>query len=56
MVPYIGTDPVERLAARVTLAFFDRYVLGQASARALMIRYGNVPGRSALVFGGRPPP
>ena len=30
LIPYEGTNPVERLTARVTLAFFDRYVLGQA--------------------------
>jgi dienelactone hydrolase len=56
MVPYIGTDPVERLTARVTLAFLDRYVLGRASGLATMFHQGNVPGRAALVSGRQPPP
>jgi fermentation-respiration switch protein FrsA (DUF1100 family) len=56
MEPYAGTNPVERLVSRVTLAFFDRYVLGQAGAAAKMTRYGNVSGFAALVSGGQPPP
>jgi dienelactone hydrolase len=56
MIPYMGTDPVERLVARVTLAFFDRYVLGQVGALATMTREGNVSGTAALVSGGRLPP
>ena len=28
MTPYTGANPVERLVARVTLAFFNQYVLG----------------------------
>jgi predicted dienelactone hydrolase len=55
-VPYWGTNRVERLVARVTLAFFDRYVLGQASALVTMRRDGNVRGQAALVSGRRPPP
>ena len=55
-VPYWGTNRVEQLVARVTLAFFDRYVLGQASALATMRRDGNVRGKAALVSGHRPPP
>jgi hypothetical protein len=54
--PYVGTNRVERLVARVTLAFFNRYVLGQASAQAMMARDGNVRGTVALVSGGAPPP
>jgi len=42
--------------ARVTLAFFDRYVLGQARALATMTRDGNVHGAAALAVGGQPPP
>ena len=34
MEPYSGTNPVERLVARVTVDFFDRYVLGQTDATA----------------------
>ena len=47
---------MERLTARVTLAFFDRYVLGQADALETMTRDGNVAGAAALVSGGQPPP
>ena len=56
LLPYWGTNPVERLVARVTLAFFDRYVLGQPQARATMTRDGNVSGTAALVSGSRLPP
>ena len=56
LIPYEGTNPVERLTARVTLAFFDRYVLGQADALETMTRDGNVAGTAALVSGGQPPP
>ena len=56
LVPYWGTNGVERLVARVTLAFFDRYVLGQAPAVARMARDGNVSGTAALVSGSRLPP
>ena len=56
LIPYEGTNPVERLTARVTLAFFDRYVLGQPDALETMTRDGNVTGTAALVSGGQPPP
>ena len=56
LIPYEGTNPVERLTARVTLAFFDRYVLGHADALETMTRDGNVAGTAALVSGGQPPP
>ena len=56
MMPYAGTNHVERLVARVTLAFFDRYVLGQAGATVTMARDGNISGTAALVSGGQPPP
>ena len=56
LIPYQGTNPVERLTARVTLAFFDRYVLGQPDALETMTRDGNVTGTAALVSGGQPPP
>jgi dienelactone hydrolase len=55
-VPYWGTNPVEQTVAAVTLAFFDRYVLGQTAALQTMTRDGNVRGSAALVSGGRPPP
>jgi hypothetical protein len=56
LTPYEGTNRVERLLARVTLAFFDRYVLGQADALETMTRDGNITGTAALVSGGQPPP
>ena len=56
MVPYTGANPTEQLVARVTLAFFDRYVLGRTGALATMTRYGNVRGIAALVSGDRLPP
>ena len=56
LIPYQGTNPVERVTARVTLAFFDRYVLGQADALKTMTRDGNVTGTAALVSGGQTPP
>jgi dienelactone hydrolase len=55
-VPYVGTNQVERLVARVTLAFFDRYVLGQAGALTTMMRDGNISGAAALAGGAQPPP
>ena len=56
LIPYLGTNPVERLVARVTLAFFDRYVLRQAGAAAAMSRAGNVRGEAELASGGQLPP
>ena len=56
LIPYEGTNPAERLLARVTLAFFDRYVLGQTDALETMTHAGNVTGTAALVGGGQPPP
>jgi fermentation-respiration switch protein FrsA (DUF1100 family) len=55
-VPYWGTNPVEQLVVRVTLAFLDRYVLGQAGALAVMARDGDVAGAATLVSDGRLPP
>ena len=56
MTPYTGVNPVERRVARVTVAFFDRYLLGQAGALATMSREGNAGGAAALVSGGVSPP
>jgi hypothetical protein len=56
MIPYMGTNPVEQVVVRVTLAFFNRYVLGRTGALATMTRDGNVTGTAALVSGGQPPP
>jgi hypothetical protein len=54
--PYVGTNSVERTVARVTVAFFNRYLLGQAGALATMTREGNVSGVASLVSGGHLPP
>jgi predicted dienelactone hydrolase len=54
--PSMGSNPVERLVARVTLAFFNRFVLGHPGAAAAMARNGNVPGRARLVSAAQPPP
>lgn len=56
MVPYTTDNPVERLVARVTLAFFDRYLLGDKTALATMARAVNGSGIAALDSGGRLPP
>jgi hypothetical protein len=55
-VPYWGTNRVEQIVARVTLAFFNRYVLGETGALGAMTRDGNIRGAAALVSGGRLPP
>jgi hypothetical protein len=52
----MGSNPVERLTARVTLAFFNRFVLRLPGAAADLARAGNVPGRARLVSGAQPPP
>lgn len=50
--PYWGTNAYERVVVRVTLAFFDRFVLGQAAAGPAMTRSGDVAGLSALYSSG----
>jgi dienelactone hydrolase len=54
--PYWGTNDVERIVARVTLAFFDHYVLGQQAALAAMTTDGEIRGAAALVAAGTPVP
>jgi hypothetical protein len=56
MVPYLGDNPVERLVARIILAFFAGYVLGDAGAATIMTRLGKSSGRPALSSGGQVPP
>jgi dienelactone hydrolase len=46
--PYWGVNPDEKIVARVTLAFFDRYALGRARQASVMRRDGNAPGVAAL--------
>jgi dienelactone hydrolase len=55
LAPYEGANPVEAVVGRVTLAFFDRYVLGQTGAEAAMTQAGNVGGTASLVSGGHLP-
>jgi dienelactone hydrolase len=50
--PYWGTNRSERVVARVTLAFFNRYVLKRDSAGPAMRRDGDVPGTAALFSHG----
>jgi predicted dienelactone hydrolase len=54
--PYWGTNQVEQVVARVTLAFFDCYVLGQPRARSAMTVDGDVPGAATLASGNQPAP
>jgi dienelactone hydrolase len=51
--PYWGTNRYERIVARVTLAFFDQYVLGHDAAAAAMRRAGNVRHVARLFSRGR---
>jgi dienelactone hydrolase len=46
--PYWGTNGYERIVARVTLAFFDRYVLKRRHASSVMRKRGNASGVAAL--------
>jgi dienelactone hydrolase len=55
LTPYEGTNPAERLVARVTLAFFDRYILGQADALETMTRDGKASDMAQLVRDGQLP-
>ena len=56
MVPYTGDNPVERLVARVTLAFFGRYVLGDAGALTTMAQAVRRSGIGVLDSGRQLPP
>ena len=53
MVPYTGDNPVELLVARVTLAFFGRYLRGDNSALTTMTRAADRTGIAVLDSGGR---
>jgi dienelactone hydrolase len=55
MVPYTGDNTVERLVARVTLAFFDRYLLGDKEALTAATRAADSSGIAVLDSGGRLP-
>jgi len=55
MVPYTGDNAVERLVARVTLAFFDRYLLGGKAALTAATDAADSSGIAVLDSGGRLP-
>jgi dienelactone hydrolase len=50
--PYWGINSYEQITARVTLAFMNRYVLGQKAEEAVMASQGNVLSLAALYSGG----
>jgi dienelactone hydrolase len=50
--PYWGTNRYEKTVVRVTTAFFDRYLLGQAGGLAAMRADGTVPHLAAFHSGG----
>ena len=54
--PYWGINPDEEVVARVTLDFFNRYLLGRNSAAQLMVRDGTVAGVASLSAGSQPAP
>jgi dienelactone hydrolase len=51
--PYWGTDSYEQVVARVTLAFFDRYVLHQERAGRTMRLDADIPGLASLSSDGQ---
>jgi hypothetical protein len=50
--PYWGVTRYEKVVARVTLAFFDRYVLGRTDQASVMRRLADAPGVAALGVNG----
>jgi fermentation-respiration switch protein FrsA (DUF1100 family) len=56
MIPYTGDNPVERLVARVTLAFFGRYLRGDKAALTTATRTADSSGIAVLDGGGQLPP
>ncbi len=50
--PYWGINRYEKITARVTLAFMNRYVLGQKGQAAVMASQGNAPDLAALYANG----
>ena len=53
--PYWGANAYERVVVRVTLAFFNRFVLHQDAGGPAMRASGDVPGLSALYANGAGP-
>jgi len=56
MIPYTGDNAVERLVARVTLAFFGRYLLGDKAGLSTIRRAADSSGIAVLDSGGQLPP
>ncbi len=54
--PYEGSSYAERLVARVTTAFWTRYLTGAAAARAQLTRRSDIPGVAHLFSGRAQPP
>jgi dienelactone hydrolase len=50
--PYWGINSYEQVTARVTLAFMNRYVLGQKAQAAVMAQQGNAGSLAALYSDG----
>lgn len=50
--PYWGINRYEKITVRVTLAFFNRYVLGQAGQGRVMSKQGNQANLAALYKAG----
>jgi predicted dienelactone hydrolase len=55
LLPYMGDNPLERLVARASVAFLDRYLLGQRPWRPLP-RVADIPGTAHVYRDGRLPP
>jgi predicted dienelactone hydrolase len=53
--PYQGDKSPEPIVARVTIAFLDRYLLGQPGQAAAIWRAGKVTGKAVLASAGRLP-
>lgn len=53
--PYEGNGPTERLVAKVTLDFLNRFVAGQPKALRAMRLAAKAPGRAELASAGRFP-
>lgn len=52
LTPYWGVNSYERIVARVTVAFFDRFVLGRLAAGPAMSRHGDVAGLAEFLSHG----
>lgn len=53
LTPYWGVNRYERIMARVSVAFFNRFVLGQLAAGPAMRRHGDVAGLAEFFAHGQ---